>query len=151
MRVFNCLLTIAAAFLCSACSSPSKEIRLPITPIPGELFHNPELTWMGYGQEGADTMTVHIMGNVEQDGIYYLPQGSTVESALRAAGGVTRRGTTSWKFSYIQRGEDRLILSTLGDNESILGYELMHEDRLVMWHEMYPGDGGALGFVDRFL
>ncbi len=105
---------------------------------------------MGYGEESADTMTIHIMGNVEQDGVYYLPLGSTVESALRAAGGVTRRGTTSWRFSYIQRGDNRIMLSTLGDNQSILSFELMHQDRLVMWHEMYPNDGGALSFVGRF-
>ena len=47
-------------------------------------------------EEAPELVCVHVCGAVHQAGVYYLPQGSRVNDALLAAGGLTEEGDTDY-------------------------------------------------------
>ena len=47
-------------------------------------------------EEAPELVCVHVCGAVHQSGVYYLPQGSRVNDALLAAGGLTEEGDTDY-------------------------------------------------------
>jgi competence protein ComEA len=70
----------------------------------------------GAGGSGRETLYVHVAGAVRRPGIYRLPSGSRVATAVRRAGGLSRRADlTAFNLAATVRDAQQVIVPRRGE------------------------------------
>jgi competence protein ComEA len=76
----------------------------------------------GAGGSGRETLYVHVAGAVRRPGIYRLPSGSRVATAVRRAGGLSRRADlTAFNLAATVRDAQQVIVPRRGEAAAGVG------------------------------